>query len=316
MAQKTLKEIGMLYAKKQPQQVEYLTEDAPFLAAMPFEAASHGYWNAYEEVTSITGPTVVQMDGPLPTIDVSSDLKKVDLDLFGGAIERGEDAVAVFGGFAAYLAKKEQLIMRQFGQDAEVRLLYRYFRDFAIKNGTANSKLLYKGTNAVANTAWSILAVRFLPSVTTGLFNPKGFGQGSMMNYAPINGGNLYKNSAGVLVYGGRYKSNIGVQIASPKTVGAMVNLDLTFNTGDFGTSKLPQTLDRMENMLSDIRAKPSDTMLVMHQRVKNGLYNAKTDKLQMTPMDKDLNRMVETFNGIPIMTTFNMLEGTEAIVA
>lgn len=316
MAQKTLKEIAMMYARKQPQQVEYLTEEAPFIAAMPFEPASHGFWNSYEEITGINGASVVQMDAPLPDLDVSSDLKKVDLELFGGKIQRGEDAVKVLGGFAKYLAKNEQHIMNKFGQDAEQRILYKYFRQFAIDNGAANTKLLYKGTNAAANTGWSIIAVRFSPSVTTGLYNPDGFGQGTMLNYSPINGGALYDIGNGVLGYGGRYKSNIGVQIASPKTVGAMVNIDLTADTGDFGSTKMGATLNKIDNMLSDIRATPASTMLVMHQRVLNGMYNAKSEKLMMAPMDKDLNRMVNTYNGIPIMVTYNMLEGSEAIVA
>lgn len=315
MPQQTLKEIGMLYAKKQPQQVEYITEKSPVLDTIRFEPASHGFWNAYEKVTGITGPTLVNMDAPLPGIDVSSDLQRVDLDLFGGIIERGEDAVSVFGGFGAYVARKEQAIMNQFGMDAETRILYKYLRDFAVKNGTAGSNLLYKGTNASAGTGWSILALRMEPGATTGLYNPKGFGQGAMMNYSPVNGGTLYKDANGVLVYGGRWKSNMGFQIASPKTVGAMVNLDLTASTGDFGSSKIGATLSAIENMLSDVRATPQDTILIMHPRVRNGINNAKSDKLTLYAGDRNYDRVVEMFNMIPIVLTYNMLQGTEALV-
>lgn len=316
MTQNTLKEIGMLYAKKQPQQVEYLTEKSPVLDTLRFEPASHGFWNAYEEVTDITGPALVNMDAPLPSIDVSTDLKKIDLDLFGGIIERGEDAVSVFGGFGNYVARKEPGIMKKFGMAAEQRILYKYIRQFAIDNGVANSNLLYKGTNANANTGYSILALRMESGVTCGLYNPNGFGQGAMMNFSPINGGTLYRDPNGVLVYGGRWKSNMGFQIGSPKTVGAMVNIDLTPTSGDFGTTKISTTLSKIEDMLSDIRATPEDTILIMHHRVRNGINNAKSDKLTLYSGDKNYNRVVEAFNDIPIVRSYNMLQGSEALVA
>jgi len=309
MATKTLKEISVELAKKQPLQVNYLTEEAPIIDSMPFEEASHGLWNAYEEVTEINGPSLVKMDAPLSAIDVDTELKKVDLDLFGGIIERGEDAIQQFGGMGAYLAKKEQSIFSKFGMDAEKHVLYNRLRAFVIKNGEANKKLLYKGTGS-SNQNYSIIAVRYEPGTTCGLYNPKGFGQGAMLNFSPINGGSIYKNSNGVLVYGGRYKSHLGVQMASPKTIGALVNIDIT---ADFATEASRELIaTKIDDMLSDIRATDAYTQLFMHQKVLNRLFKYKVAALQMDPANKKYDRQVASWNGVPVVTSYNFLDGTE----
>ena len=64
----TLKELSVLFAKKQPKQVESITEDSPILDMIPFEEASHELWNVYEDATEITGAGFVDLDAPLPTV--------------------------------------------------------------------------------------------------------------------------------------------------------------------------------------------------------------------------------------------------------
>ena len=78
----TLKELSDYYAKKQPHQVELVTEETPILNRTKFEQSSHGLWNAYEEVSEIEGASMVEMNAPLPVVGVASELKKIDLAIF------------------------------------------------------------------------------------------------------------------------------------------------------------------------------------------------------------------------------------------
>lgn len=308
---KALKEIAISLSKKQQEDVEWLTEEAPILGMVPFEPASHGLWNVYEEVTEISGPTKVQANAPLPEVDTSSDLKRVDLNFYGGDREVGEDTARQLGGPSAYFAKGDEHIMSKFGMDAEQQILYSNLRAYSVDN----QSILYDGGGTTANKQHSILAVRFVPSMCMGLYNEKGVANGAILDWEWYNNGALYKNSKGQPVFGGRYKANFGYQIASPQVVGTMVNVNIgeSFSTDakvkDFGR--------RIDDMLVDIRANESRTYLFMHPRVRNAIGREfKDNKVQMKPADKNYSTEVLSWEGTRMITSHNFLDGTEAVVA
>lgn len=183
----TLKELSIMYAKKQPKMVDAITEKTPILDMIPFDEASHGLWNMYEEVESVTGAGFVDMDEPLPTLAVASELKKLDLSIMGGEIECGEDKAKMFGGKAKYFAKKMSIVLKESGVTTEVAILYDNIRQYCIDNS-----LLIDATGS-ADTCYTILAVRFEEGVTGGLYSPEGFKQGAMLHTLPINGGTCTK---------------------------------------------------------------------------------------------------------------------------
>ncbi|EPR42723.1 hypothetical protein dsx2_2640 [Desulfovibrio sp. X2] len=307
MSSTTLKDLAVNEAKKQAKQIDTLTEKAPILDVIPFSAASHGLWNAYEDMTNIVGAGFVDMNAALPSVSADSDLKKVDLGIMGGEIEVPEDKARMFGGKEKYFAKKMDAILRASGMSAEKAILYNNFRQFAIDKGKA------VGASATAN-CYSILAVRFEPEVTCGLYSPEGFAmRNGLLDLMPINNGGLYKNSSGVLVYGMRLKGYFGVQIADPRTVAAIVNIDSTH---------VP-TPAQIDDILANVRADSRDTKLFMHMRCKNFLNKYKggdgttpgVGSLQTMPASKDLDRTFDAWNGIPIVTSYNFLDGTESAV-
>lgn len=77
--------------------MDYLTNESPILDNMRFEASTHGLWNAYEEVSKIDGAGFVDINQPLPEMEVDSSLKKIDLSILGGEIFVPEDKAAVIG---------------------------------------------------------------------------------------------------------------------------------------------------------------------------------------------------------------------------
>jgi hypothetical protein len=296
----TLKELSVLYAKKQPKMVDDILEETPILEMIPFEEASHGLWNMYEEVIDITGAGFVEIDAPLPPIGMMSDLKKLDLAIMGGLMEVGEDKAKLFGGKEKYFGKKMPKILSQSGVDTEVAFLYNHIRKFCIDNG------LYTDSTGTEDTCYSILVVRFESGVTTGIYSPEGFKQGAMLHTFPINGGNLYLDSNGVLVYGLRIKGYFGFQIASPKTVHAIVNIY---------AGKIP-TEAQIDNAIAEVRGRPGNTYMFMHHKCRNLLYGYKEDALQMGTKDKDMDRQIDKWNGIPIICSYNFLDGTEEAVS
>lgn len=297
----TLKELSANGTKAQKQVVDSLTEEAPILKVIPFEEASHGLWNMYEDVTDIDGAGWVEMNAPLPNVDATSEFKKVDLAILGGEIEVPEDTVKMFHGKENYFAKKLPKVIRKSGMGAEQRILYDNFRRYAIDKG--------KVTDAGADTddCYTMLAVRFIPGETTGLYSPECFKSGgTLLDILPINGGDIYKAVSGKyqnsLVYGVRMKAYLGMQLANVNSVAAIVNI----NKANVPTSMM------IDDMLADARAVPGNTYLFMHEKCKTLLYEYKGKALQVDTGGKDMDRRITHWNGVEVVTSYNLLDGTE----
>lgn len=299
----TLRELSVQYAKKQPKQVDQLLEDAPILDIIPFEQASHALWNAYEEITDVDGAGFVELDGALPTVAATSELKKVDLSIMGGKITVGEDKARAYGGQAKYFAKQMPAILRQTGMVAEAAIIYNNLLQYAIDNDNLEDM-----SGGAGDNCYSIVACRFLAGVTTGLYSPEGFKQGAMMNLEPINGGNLYDiNSDGTLGYGMRIKNYFGLQLADQRTVAAMVNID---------SDNQPTATD-VDQLLDRVRA-AGNTYLFMHRKVLSFLQDIKgsgVEYIEYNAAQKSVERRIASWNGIPIITSYNFSE-TEDVVS
>jgi hypothetical protein len=296
----TLKELSDLYARKQPQQVDNITEETPILARVPFEEASHGLWNVYERVSDVTGASLVDMDAVLPEVSADTELQQVDLGIMGGKITVPEDRAKMFGGKEEYFATKMPKIERQTGMNTEEHILYDNFRQFAIDEGGDNIQSAGGSSNC-----YTLLAVRFVGGETTGLYSPEGFNQGAMLNMLAINGGNIYEDSSGRLVYGMRLKGYYGIQIANPNTVAAIVNVN---------ASNVPSKT-QIDDMLHAVRAS-SNTFLMCHPKVLSMLNTYKDSALQMRPGDENYPRGVMSWDGVPFLTSYNFKDGTEGSVS
>lgn len=297
----TFREIAIEKSPKQPLMVDQVLEEAPILGTLPMEETSNGLQHNYEEVESVTGAGLTDMDEALPEVNANTNLEKLDLSILGGIMEVGEDKARQFGGPGAYFAKKQPLILKKTGQDAEKSVLYNNIRATAITSG--GDHLI--DSLGVGATNYSILAVKWAAGETTGLFDPNGFGAGVMMDMAPISGGATYKDANGRLVYGLRMKSYFGIMLANKKYVSSIVNIDLA-------NDKLP-TEAQMDSLVESVRGQQGgNTVLYMHPKILTALYKYKASSLQTVNSDNELNRVFNFWNGIPMMTSYNFLQGTE----
>lgn len=298
----TLKEIAVELANKQPHYVNCLTEESPILDTMRFEPSSHGLWNAYEEASNIEGAAFVDVNQPLPSMHIDSDLKKIDLSILGGEIFLPEDKAAVLG-VGDYFMKKLPILLKQAGQTAEQKIIYDNFLPYAIANGKV------EGAGASSN-CYSMVAVRFVEGEVTGLYAPRhveadGQEVNSILDVKRINGGVLYKNSDGILGYGARIKGYLGVQLANPDAVSAIVNI---------AANKVP-TAAQIDDMLIKAKASPNNTFIFCHPKVLSFLNQYKGNVLQANSGDFNLNRSFMAWNGIRFVTSYNFKNGTESAV-
>ena len=121
----TLKEIALEKAKKRPELVDYLTEEAPILALLKWIPATHGLWNVEEVLDEISGASFTDLGAPLPTMQAETQLRQTYVSLMGGEIEVSKDKAAQFGGAKQYFARRENAFYRQaFGWE------YRFFLIF------------------------------------------------------------------------------------------------------------------------------------------------------------------------------------------
>lgn len=301
----TLKEIGVYEAKKQQKFIDNITESSPILEKVKFTAASHAFWNAYEELQNVTGAAFTDLDAPATLAGTTTGLKRVDMKVMSAKIEGGQDSITAQGGKEAYFAKKLGPILRKNGMSLETAFYYQNWLKYAIDNAATN--LIYAQTGLTSGTSYSsIVAVRFEENVTCGLYSPE-VGMGAdLFQLTPINGGNLYEfqaPKAGVFGYGMLMKAYLGMQIADTRTVAAIVNID---------DSHVPSAM-QMEDLLDMVRAQDGQTYLFMHRHTAGLIGTAhKYSKLRMDPEDMDISVIANDWGGIPIVTSHNLLKNAE----
>lgn len=301
---KTLRELTDTFPLKQPQQVENLVEEAPILNVIPFQEASHGLWNMYEDVTEVTGAGWVNMNSPLPIADMTTQLRKVDLSVLGAEVEVPEDTARMLGGRDKYFSRKMPKVLRRAGMATEQHIIYDNFRGWALDNNKAIN------AGATNDGTYSILAVRFSEGETCGLYSSECVKQGSLIDINNICGGNLYKAAtgpyAGVLVYGLRIKAYLGMQIGNPLSVSVLVNID----------EKHAPTDTMIDDLLTSVRATTNgNTYLFMHERARNILYKHEGKGLKLDPTSGDIEHQTAHWSGVQIVTSYNFLDGTESVV-
>ena len=309
------RDVGIRMANKQSHEIDALTEESPMLAMMPMQEASHGIRNVYEELKEVDGAQLVNLDDELPNIGSEGTLGYQDLSVLGGIIRVGEDKAKKFGGAANYFAKKMPSILRQTGSDTEKSLIYNTIRPYAKANGREQD-----AGGTTADSQYSIVCVKWVEGETIGLYDADGFGNGKVFDMLPLNGGNAYEftdtDGKTKVGYAERIKAYFSLQLANPRNVSSIVNVELTADdTTDTGFKALP-TEAQVDKLIRDARGNSANTFIYMHPNVKDALGVYKGSRLQMVPTDNEYNDVITTWNGIRIIDSYNFDEGTEAVVS
>jgi len=307
------RELSILTAEKQPGIIDALTEEAPILGMIPMQAASSGFQNVYENLVSVQGAETVDLDDELPEVDLTTELKQQDLGVIGGKMYVGDDKARKFGGASAYFNSKLPSILRETGANTEKSMIYNSIRKFAIDNGNVTD------IGGSSNKNFSAICVKWVPGETIGLFDETGPGNGKAMEVIDIGGKDTTfekeftladGTKKSILVKGVAFKTYFGLQLANDRNVSAMVNVDI-----DSATEKFP-TEAEFSNFILNARANPANTYIYMHPRFLNALKRYKSSHMDvLTVSTTDMDFRFNTWDGIPIITSYNFLNGTETNV-
>lgn len=315
-AKNAFREIAIDLAPKQPQLVDYLLEEAPALELVPFFPTTDGMNHVFEELEDVVGNGLVDADAPLPSVTARTGLKQTALSVLGGRMEIGEDKAKQMGGAGVAFQKRLPQVLKKTGKDTEQSVIYNNLRATAIETrnsgvitGSADHAIDAGGIGAVN---YSIVVVKYEEGQLGGLYNPDGFGRGMLFDMEPINGGSLYdlRDNPGVLGYGMRLKSYFGMLMANPRNVASIVNVDLDLDGGEF---KALPTAAMIDDAIDAVRGMNNgNTVMYMHPTLAARLRVYKENILQMQIQERNLDRQLEAWNGIPIITTYNMLKRAE----
>lgn len=292
----TLHEIAMAQATKQPGMVDSVTEDAPILEAFKWIPASHKLWNVAEKIVDIQGAAFTELDAPLPVMGTSSDLVTTDLSVMGGVMEVPSDRAAKFGGPEKYFADRQERILREAGMSCEKKIVNDCFFNAAKAAGNLRDAGGEKG-------GWWIVGVRFDDLSNIGLYDPDQFDQGRLLRIeVPYAGAEHYLHGPGyegVLGYSVVYRGHFGWQILDARrTCAAIVNID----------KEHYPSVAMLDDMLADIRAQAGSTYIFCGPRAKiYGIHPHKEKHVQLVNGDTEAKTWIDTWNGIPIVTSHNI---------
>lgn len=312
----TLQQTSVAYSKTQQTLINSLLKETPFLQQVPFITATHGMWNQFERVTGVSGAGFKEPGAPYIEMDVQTEIERANLGIIGGLMKVNEDkALQLYniseGAKAAteYFAKRSPTLLNDAGKMTEKTLIYDVIYKALLKHNKqcdeADRTIIDAGGTGSSN--WSILAIRQNPEQNCGLLSPLGKNKDELMVMEWLNGGQRHKLSDGTVGYEATWKANIGYQVAAGHHVGAIFNID---PDNDHNV-----TSAQIDMLLDNINADASDTVLVMHRAMHTKLYSFKTDKMRTENKDKEIDNRYETWNGIRMIGTSNMLRGTESKV-
>lgn len=301
-------EVAVALAPKQSQLIDYLVEDAVIVKEIPFQAATHGIKNVFERVKDVTGPTLVDLDAPLPLVTALTELGETPLFKIGGKLEIGKDKAEAMHGKEEYLRNRLPAILKLAGASLDKAIYY----DVMLKRAM-EMKRVKSCTTSVTDTSekkyYSMVAIRWSAGENCGLYNnnrTNGSAEGSFFTMDNLWGGQLGTLSGGETGWAIDVTSMIGLQIENPKYIMGFVNI-----TED----NLPSYADLI-GIANGVRGNGANARIYASPELADILASkysrAAGDNSfsSLVTVDTDGNVRIK---GIPVVGDYNILAGTEA---
>lgn len=311
----TLNQLSISKARTFVEQVDNVTEEAPIVKAMPFKQSTDQLWDVSTELKLVSGAKRVDLNAPLPSIQMADGTKQTNLNIFGATMFVPEVTALLHGGAAKYFATNRKSFERQTGSDMEKSYIYDAFLPFALANNKITPGIVQNAGGA-ANKNYSLLVVRFDDVNLSGLYSPLAFKKDTFLDMQAINGGNLYANPDSTsdyynaLGYGIRMLTFVGVRMLSPRNVSGIVNIDADAAT--------PLTKKMIQTALLKARiGTAGKAMIICHPTVKLLLEDiGKIQQIETSYSDKNANFRLETWDGVPIVASYNFMDATETNIS
>lgn len=310
----TLQDLNVFLSEKQQGVLDALTNDNPMLAAIPVKPATHGIYNVYAATTSIDELTEVDFDAPLPAVGVSFDLGQANLAKIGGTLPMPQDAAALMGGYENFANDRIPKIIARAGNAHEARLYYKGFMKYAIDN-----KNVVSAGGTTPNKQFSMVAVHFDSDSVTGLYNPYSVNDGKLFTMQALNNGAEHKLAAlnGAIGREIAIYLHYGLQLADPRYVKAIVNIEPRENSTDRDKIDGMPTGMMIDDLINDVQGNPGNTVIFCNPIIRRYLglkYNL--EKRVVTDAQGKVSYEIFSWSDITFVTSHNIYKGTESVIA
>lgn len=286
--------------------IDYIVNEAPVLAMALMEPTTNGWSDITTVMTSVDSMFQTDLDAGVQRVSSAEKIVETKVSKFSGMIEIGRDSAKLYpGGASDYFAEKSPKHYKKAGADIEGTFLAA-LRQFAITNEN-----IFDATGS-DDENYSIIAVTWEEDEITGIYNPESFGSAGFIEVEFPNGGTLQEigqDDAKNPKFGYRMllDTNFGIKLLNPKYVSAIVNIDKK-------RARAAVTTELIHDMLTAATRK-SSTMIVCHPDLIPIFQDIMKGMLQVSNADNGINTEVYSYNGTPIVPSFNMPAKTEANV-
>ncbi len=310
---------GKKRVNKQFDMIDQFIETTPFLKRFGVQQATHPGKHVYRELTDIEIDGNIIRDGDGEYAKLTAKKKMLHRDLFrlSFVIQITKDE----------LVDKEQTLdeasaemlpsyLQVAGQDFENKLIYDQIIAFAdeteqaYRDATGEDQEFITDAGGTSANNYSIVLVRMVPGRFYGLYGENQYNQETLFDFRWNNG----KNETQIELPSGDKPQGFelladarwGLLPADARCVHVIANISKADPTSDV-------TEEMMSKAISKMRARPENSVIVMHPNLKAELNNWKTTTLHTVPGVRDLDNTWDLFNKIPTIDTYNMSDGNEA---
>lgn len=300
----TFKEVVQKYSADSDEAgrvVDEITEASPLFQIMPFQETNDGMTHIYEELKAIQAAQSVNLNAAYPTIGADFNLTDRDIDLIAGIRQVHTNTVDRLynGSIEAYLDKQMKPIMSQTLMDLSFESYYDVIRPFAKEKG----KLITEQASPVGANYFSLWIVRFQEDQFTGLYNPEFAGSRGVFS---VDTGNGWHVENGKPVYNLKVEMTTGILPANGRNVSGIVNIDL--DDVNSSADKKAAFARKVTDQLVQARPGTGGRTYI----VGNPILISTLENLEQASQVVDNNVVRSTWNGIPMIGDWNLLEGSE----
>lgn len=309
----TLKDLNVYLHDKQKTLLNTIVEENSMLASIPMKAASHGFYNVYGKTSDIDELKEVDFDEELPTVGISFELGQARLGKIGGTLVMPHDAAMEMGGYSKYANDRLPQLLADAGNKQEARIYYKGLLKSALDN-----KNYVKVGGSTPNKQYSMVAVHWDEGSTIGLYNPHDLGKGKLFNTLALNGGKEYKVKDLDWAIGKEIAIwlQFGLQLADPRYVKALVNIEPVQNANDPDKIDGLPTGMMVDDLITSVRGNGANTVIYCHPSLLHKLgLKYKLEERKYTDPSTNITYTIMNWMDVPFVTSHNIFWGTEAVI-
>ena len=309
MARATLRTVVIDKSADGVPKIDHLTKDSGILRTAIAKPSSNGLWHKFKKREALPAYSIVAPGGAYSRTSLNSDVLQLALVNIGSMQSEPADIVDEYdGGARQYFKDEEPSYLEGYGQKASQIIIYGNNSTFGDVNAPlglhqiAKANTVSQQAGGASGSTTSIFAVRWSRQNCSLLYNKNQVMNGKFVNIEVLNNGMkvLAKtNGADTLTpeYQVLYNVYLSLYSSSVYDINAITQIDATHKP----------TVAYMNQLLDDVKASSTDTVLYVNRRARRYLMDLKNTQLVTNVTDKDYDVLVDKWNGITLILDENI---------